>query len=128
MSNALTAIVPTFKINGVTLPTPNFKWDLPSLWGIDGSGRERLHPYASVELSWPIMTYDDYTTLYDVYKGSVSGTVITNLPSLYGNSFTYRVYSGVYIDVPRIEGQSLDGSNVTNVKMKIRKVTISRNS
>jgi hypothetical protein len=127
MANALTATVPTFKINGVSLPIPStHKWELPDVWGIDGSGFERLVPFASVELVWGTMTYTDYTTLYDVYKGSISGSATANLPALYGTSFSYPLYTGVRIDVPRIEGPNMDGSNVTNVKMKIRKITIRR--
>lgn len=127
MANVLSTVIPVFRINGVSLPTPDFKWTLPEVWGIDGSGQERLHPYAQVELSWNLITYGDYTTIYDVYRGSTSGTSTVYLPSLYGDTFNYIVYSGVIVNTPRIDGQSVNGSNYLNVKMVIRKVTIRRN-
>jgi hypothetical protein len=129
MANPLSATIPTFRLNGNSIPIPSeHKWNLPPAWGIDGSGRERLYPFASVELTWNAITYNDYTDLYEIFLGSSSGSANAMLPSLYGDSFTYRVYSGVIFDTPRIEGSNLDGSNLLNVKMKIRKVTILRTS
>lgn len=127
MPGNLEPILPNFRINGVDMPTPSdIHWVLPKVWGINGSGQERLNPYGQVELTWSYIHFDDYTTLRDAYD-SITGTAILTLPTFYGdiNSSSWQSYGGVIVGMPRPNGGYF-GGYLTNVKMTVSKIVPGR--
>lgn len=118
-------ISPNFRINSTEITAPsNVQWTLPKAWEIDGSGFERLEPFGSCLLTWNYMSFADYTTLRDTWD-LISGTATVKLPNVYGNLYDYIDFTGVIVDMPRPDNPYFEG-NHANVKMNIRKITITR--
>ena len=130
MANKLPPYVPTFKINGITMPQPTqFKWNFPAIIGINGAGKQRLYPFWGCTLTWDYVTLNEYSTLLNTYYGVISGAVYVQLPQVFTTqdlSLTgtrVLTYNNVQVDAP-IADIGYENTYIQNVKMTIRQITI----
>lgn len=105
-------------------PPTTIQWNFPKAWDTDGGGFERLEPFASVTMTWNLLSFDDFSTLYDAWV-AITGTATVYLPSSYGDLRAWLPFSNVIVDQPRPENAMTDNW-YANVKMNIRKVRILR--
>jgi len=115
-----------YKINGQALP---IEPSVPGTWsrrslGLDGNNRVIYEPTYSLVLSWDLLTYAEFKTLYDYWNAiSATGTVSVTLPPRSAASFTpFVTYTGCVIDEPT-SGDFFNGY-YTNVKLMIRNIVI----
>jgi len=93
----------TYRINGTALdPQPTTgRWVQRNIFGRDGNGRAIYEPLRRFEMRWGLLNAEEFDDLqtYFLSIGS-TGTVIVDLPVYTTGTYSFRSYTGCYIDEP----------------------------
>lgn len=120
-------MIPKIKLNGVAItPQPTrFKWVEREDQGTAGSGHQILGSVRDFEISWGLMSPEDFSAIYDIwYTQGTTGTVVSTLPVLHSGTYVFADYSGTILEEPTVGDYF--AQYITNVSLRIRNVTTGR--
>jgi len=117
-------VLPSFKLNGVSLPSPtSAQWVIPTERGKDLTGQTRYNGLFGFTLTWNLLTQTEYNLLYTTWLGHYgSGTATAQLPEYNNATYQFRVYSGCVFDMP-IFGSPYDTNYPSAIKIEIRRIS-----
>jgi hypothetical protein len=112
----------TIKVSGVELllqPTKH-RWVPQKDLDTDGDNRPTYPRVREYELAWQLMSTAEFQQVYDIWRATTTGTVVTELPQLGATDYQYYPYSGTTWEQP--ETDPYFEGYITNVKVIVRNV------
>lgn len=93
-----------YKINGIDFPIQpsSGKWIPKNVLGIDGSGHTVYSGIGQFEITWDMVSVDEYNSLLSLVDMSNTGTIVAELPKYGAPSWVYYGYTGSIIGEPSI--------------------------
>lgn len=95
-----------YKINGttITLQPTEGGWIPQDAKGIDGNGHPIYPPTHEFEISWQLISPEDFYQLVQFFDSiGVTGSAVVELPQYRSATWQFREYSGCVIHEPQMD-------------------------